>query len=355
MSEMSDKEIQQMIEKGKAAHERNDFREAVRCFSKVCPLKEYEPYVYQIYGDALERLEQPEKALDVYREDLKAYAASGEIPSEEMLDGSFQKALLMEIQLDPAHFAEDFDLYLRFLDQADTSDRRLKHYIADTIVLMSRGLPKKWVRVKFRQLLDFVEDRGIFEDFPNLALSSGRFSVEYNDLVDDDRVSRFIADYFSNVSEELLYRQQVEMSESTGQEKPFRSDNDLYKMKAVYLAYNYYMCRYFGEHSEEMAYIKETYPHAWELAGEALGKIEADSDSFREELVGELLKELEAEDLAREREKLIADLDGVYERATTIETKAIRPEGMQRYGRQIGRNDPCPCGSGKKYKNCCGR
>ena len=20
----------------------------------------------------------------------------------------------------------------------------------------------------------------------------------------------------------------------------------------------------------------------------------------------------------------------------------------------IGRNDPCPCGSGKKYKNCCG-
>ncbi len=22
--------------------------------------------------------------------------------------------------------------------------------------------------------------------------------------------------------------------------------------------------------------------------------------------------------------------------------------------RKIGRNDPCPCGSGKKYKNCCG-
>ena len=22
---------------------------------------------------------------------------------------------------------------------------------------------------------------------------------------------------------------------------------------------------------------------------------------------------------------------------------------------KIGRNDPCPCGSGKKYKNCCGR
>ncbi|MBR1877076.1 MAG: SEC-C domain-containing protein [Lachnospiraceae bacterium] len=26
-----------------------------------------------------------------------------------------------------------------------------------------------------------------------------------------------------------------------------------------------------------------------------------------------------------------------------------------REGAKIGRNDPCPCGSGKKYKNCCGR
>jgi preprotein translocase subunit SecA len=22
---------------------------------------------------------------------------------------------------------------------------------------------------------------------------------------------------------------------------------------------------------------------------------------------------------------------------------------------KVGRNDPCPCGSGKKYKHCCGR
>ena len=24
-------------------------------------------------------------------------------------------------------------------------------------------------------------------------------------------------------------------------------------------------------------------------------------------------------------------------------------------GKKIGRNDPCPCGSGKKYKKCCGK
>ena len=26
-----------------------------------------------------------------------------------------------------------------------------------------------------------------------------------------------------------------------------------------------------------------------------------------------------------------------------------------RIGKKVGRNDPCPCGSGKKYKHCHGR
>ena len=28
------------------------------------------------------------------------------------------------------------------------------------------------------------------------------------------------------------------------------------------------------------------------------------------------------------------------------------PDGTEM---RVGRNDPCPCGSGKKYKKCCGR
>jgi preprotein translocase subunit SecA len=24
-------------------------------------------------------------------------------------------------------------------------------------------------------------------------------------------------------------------------------------------------------------------------------------------------------------------------------------------GKKVGRNDPCPCGSGRKYKHCCGK
>ncbi len=31
------------------------------------------------------------------------------------------------------------------------------------------------------------------------------------------------------------------------------------------------------------------------------------------------------------------------------------PQPQRATGKKIGRNDPCPCGSGKKYKKCCGR
>jgi preprotein translocase subunit SecA len=33
----------------------------------------------------------------------------------------------------------------------------------------------------------------------------------------------------------------------------------------------------------------------------------------------------------------------------TTETKTVRRQGVK-----VGRNAPCPCGSGKKYKKCCG-
>lgn len=35
--------------------------------------------------------------------------------------------------------------------------------------------------------------------------------------------------------------------------------------------------------------------------------------------------------------------------------KAVKMEKFRRTGQKIGRNDPCPCGSGLKYKKCCGK
>lgn len=38
-----------------------------------------------------------------------------------------------------------------------------------------------------------------------------------------------------------------------------------------------------------------------------------------------------------------------------IPERENKPETVRRDHPKIGRNDPCPCGSGKKYKHCCGK
>ncbi|MCX5887130.1 MAG: SEC-C metal-binding domain-containing protein [Proteobacteria bacterium] len=37
------------------------------------------------------------------------------------------------------------------------------------------------------------------------------------------------------------------------------------------------------------------------------------------------------------------------------EAEPSKPQTVVREGKKVGRNEPCPCGSGKKYKKCCGR
>ncbi len=54
------------------------------------------------------------------------------------------------------------------------------------------------------------------------------------------------------------------------------------------------------------------------------------------------------EDLKREEAVKVTSLSGVSD--GTVKKQPVRSKGQK-----VGRNDPCPCGSGKKYKHCCGR
>jgi preprotein translocase subunit SecA len=49
-----------------------------------------------------------------------------------------------------------------------------------------------------------------------------------------------------------------------------------------------------------------------------------------------------------------ADIGDLPEQAN-VPDREPKAEPVRRAEAKIGRNDPCPCGSGKKYKNCCGK
>ena len=64
--------------------------------------------------------------------------------------------------------------------------------------------------------------------------------------------------------------------------------------------------------------------------------------------------------LAFDKEKLYKNMvdakaDWLYEETRKRLYKEQKASGTIRKPKKIGRNDPCPCGSGKKYKHCCGR
>ncbi|MBQ1945450.1 MAG: SEC-C domain-containing protein [Clostridia bacterium] len=70
------------------------------------------------------------------------------------------------------------------------------------------------------------------------------------------------------------------------------------------------------------------------------------------------------EDRNAPRRRAVATLTGTNDAKSVMKDSANRSREAQKAGqaaqpvrvdKKPGRNDPCPCGSGKKYKACCGR
>ena len=100
------------------------------------------------------------------------------------------------------------------------------------------------------------------------------------------------------------------------------------------------------------------------------GFLDGINDSLKEENPIETMEEDTVVNLVFDKEKLYKNMvdakaDWLYElpQWENIFTEEKRKElykeqknsGTIRKEKKIGRNDACPCGSGKKYKKCCGR
>ena len=103
---------------------------------------------------------------------------------------------------------------------------------------------------------------------------------------------------------------------------------------------------------KELELVKKLYPEAYASVEEVFQQIARTKDPDR-------LRDMLLKDYTRLEQYYEGCYFERYPQRRPVKEKQTWDSEMEgtfrRTGKKIGRNDPCPCGSGKKYKNCCGR
>jgi preprotein translocase subunit SecA len=106
--------------------------------------------------------------------------------------------------------------------------------------------------------------------------------------------------------------------------------------------------RGYAQKDPRIEYQKEAY----QMFMEMLDTIKR--DTMEKLFAIQIAKEQEVQDLKMERKQTFVLSRGETAQAKGGgETEDGKGVTVRREGKKVGRNDPCPCGSGKKYKKCC--
>ena len=110
--------------------------------------------------------------------------------------------------------------------------------------------------------------------------------------------------------------------------------------------------RGYGQRDPLIEYKKESF----EMFETLRTRIEEETIRFLYRFEPVRKEEQEARERAREevRRKALREQNLVYQGAGDAAAGAVSAAAAKREYAKVGRNDPCPCGSGKKFKKCHG-
>jgi len=105
--------------------------------------------------------------------------------------------------------------------------------------------------------------------------------------------------------------------------------------------------RGYGQKDPRIEYQKEAY----QMFLEMLDRIK--KDTVEKLFAIQIAKEQEMKEVKMERKQTFVMSRGEAAQDGGGKTEDGKGVTVRRDGKKVGRNDPCPCGSGKKYKRCC--
>lgn len=327
---------------GMVRHAIGDYEGAAAILGKQYPPDKYTPFFYTAYGDALMALGKTERAREVFSKEVEHFEQTGEIPSAPMIDGAYQNLFLLDLETGNGLFQRDMESYWGFLD-AVTMDSEMQEHLANTANLLSDYLAIQDFRPLFKSFLEHIRNRNYITEQPFLrTLESGFSALEIQRIHDDRRISAMLEAF-------LAFSIEARRAEQRG----IIVDNP--EIMARLAVYEWYLCRYAPEHPDELEYIRTAFPYNYRAIEGFLAEVKQDV----QEAAKKRLKHLEPYYQGKSMDEIRVSMEEAYQRALLDEKEpSYVYDGAETYKRiqpKVGRNDPCPCGSGKKYKKCCGR
>lgn len=329
---------------GFSYHMMEEYTLAIEEFEKIYPLSSYQPFFYNSYGDCLNAVGKRKQSREIFYKEIKRYEKTGDILSAEMLDGTYENVLYLDIVLGNGKYAEDLQSYYRFLDSVEMNQTMQEH-LAGTIVYLCELIENIHYRPMFREFIKHVEEKGYLTmERYKKTLESAHASVESYQYHEDRNICAFVEAYLAAVYEREYTIEDMEDPEIKQE------------MQVKAICYEWYVCEYYLGHEEEFAYVERTYPFAWSLIKSFIYGIRKDRDAIREKVLKELY---DCGNIKGSIDELRKSLEAAYIRAIVKEKEPVYIHDgsvpYERMEKKVGRNEPCPCGSGRKYKQCCGR
>ncbi|MEP1554572.1 SEC-C metal-binding domain-containing protein, partial [Paraglaciecola sp.] len=106
--------------------------------------------------------------------------------------------------------------------------------------------------------------------------------------------------------------------------------------------------RGYAQKNPKQEYKKESF----ELFTEMLESLKVEVVTILSKVQVKAQEDVEA---VEEQRRQADNVPKKFEHQETTSARSEEPSTDVREGPKVGRNDPCPCGSGKKYKQCCGK
>ena len=329
---------------GKTYTARGEYHKAIAEYEKAEKSDAFLPYYYGMYARTLDEVGNEKRARELYHKEIEHLITAGDMYDEVFLDGCYQQIIELDVRIGSAELKADVEAYKDFLQKMSSTDQ-IRDHLSDLIVGLSQMLGNKWIRNIFMDFVKHVDEKGYLKEYPNCITISSAYTSYESWLYNEDPEIGKVVYTFLKSSAIVDIENDPEYEEM---------EEDLPE-KITFVTYKWIICHEYETLKNQLLRVKELYPHTYRRFGDLIEQIESRD---RSELLAELEKECVEVGEVNNPEKLHGELEAFVKiqmkdtQRTTIVTNGAGP---YRNKNKILPNDPCPCGSGKKYKKCCGR